>query len=146
MFPSSVFVLGLQGLFEGDGEAPDQKGLGIFPGIVKRFTDAPRIPHMGWNQLDAVRPSRLLKGLPEHPYVYFAHSYYVPVVEQMAASLGTYSGGVYGGPRIRERIRRTVPSLRNPGRSVSRSCGISSTSESCRLTMLAKRIIPATST
>lgn len=41
---------------------------------------------MGWNSLDSVRPSRLLAGLPEHPYVYFAHSYYVPVVEQTAAA------------------------------------------------------------
>ena len=41
---------------------------------------------MGWNQLDLVRPSRLLKGLPERPHVYFAHSYYVPVVTEAAAT------------------------------------------------------------
>jgi imidazoleglycerol phosphate synthase glutamine amidotransferase subunit HisH len=59
---------------------------------------------MGWNSLDSVRPARLLKGLPEHPYVYFAHSYYVPVVDQTAATC-TYtipytalleSGNVFG--------------------------------------------------
>ncbi len=88
--PFLGICLGLQGLFDCSEEAPDQRGLGIFPGNVKRFEGSLRIPHMGWNQLDAVRPSRLLKGLPEHPHVYFAHSYYVPVVPQTAATC-TYS-------------------------------------------------------
>jgi len=84
--PFLGICLGLQGLFESSEEAPDQRGLGIFRGEVKRFDIAARVPHMGWNQLDRVRPARLLKGMPEHPYVYFAHSYYVPVVEQAAAT------------------------------------------------------------
>jgi imidazole glycerol phosphate synthase glutamine amidotransferase subunit len=84
--PFLGICLGLQGLFESSAEAPGQRGLGIFPGAVQRFDDSARVPHMGWNQLDIVRPSRLLKGLPERPHVYFAHSYYVPVVEQAAAT------------------------------------------------------------
>jgi imidazoleglycerol phosphate synthase glutamine amidotransferase subunit HisH len=32
-----------------------------------------------------VKPSKLLKGLPDKPHVYFANSYYVPVVPQTAA-------------------------------------------------------------
>ena len=88
--PFLGICLGLQGLFESSAEAPGQPGLGIFPGAVKRFEIDARVPHMGWNQLDLSRPSRLLKGLPERPHVYFAHSYYVPVVEQAAATC-TYS-------------------------------------------------------
>ena len=88
--PFLGICLGLQGLFESSAEAPGQRGLGIFPGTVKRFDNSARVPHMGWNQLDKVKPSKLLKGLPEHPYVYFAHSYYVPVVTQAAATC-TYS-------------------------------------------------------
>jgi len=93
--PFLGICLGLQGLFESSEEAPDQCGLGVFPGVVKRFDPAlmesnARIPHMGWNELDLVRPSRLLAGLPLRPHVYFAHSYYVPVVEQTAATC-TYS-------------------------------------------------------
>ena len=84
--PFLGICLGLQGLFDSSDEAPDQRGLGIFPGEVKRFDISARVPHMGWNQLDTVRSSRLLAGLPERPYVYFAHSYYVPVVEQTAAT------------------------------------------------------------
>jgi imidazoleglycerol phosphate synthase glutamine amidotransferase subunit HisH len=41
---------------------------------------------MGWDELTTVKPSRLLEGLPAHPYVYFAHSYYVPVTPQTAAT------------------------------------------------------------
>ncbi len=93
--PFLGICLGLQGLFESSEEAPEQRGLAIFPGVVKRFDPAvmdpgARIPHMGWNELDLVRPSRLLAGLPLKPHVYFAHSYYVPVVEQTAATC-TYS-------------------------------------------------------
>jgi imidazole glycerol phosphate synthase glutamine amidotransferase subunit len=88
--PFLGICLGLQGLFERSEEAPDQQGLGIFPGTVRRFDGAARVPHMGWNQLDLVRESKMLAGLPPQPHVYFAHSYYVPVVEQAAATC-TYS-------------------------------------------------------
>ena len=88
--PFLGICLGLQALFEKSAEAPDQHGLAIFPGAVQRFEIDARVPHMGWNELDAVRPSRLLKGLPERPHLYFAHSYYVPVVDQAAATC-TYS-------------------------------------------------------
>lgn len=84
--PFLGICLGLQGLFESSEEAPEQRGLGVFPGVVKRFQIEARVPHMGWNELDRAKPSKLLAGLPEHPYVYFAHSYYVPVVSQAAAT------------------------------------------------------------
>lgn len=88
--PFLGICLGLQGLFDSSEEAPGQPGLGIFPGAVKRFGNTARVPHMGWNQLDLVRPSKLLAGLPLRPHVYFAHSYFVPVVPQAAATC-TYS-------------------------------------------------------
>lgn len=84
--PFLGICLGLQGLFEGSEEAPEERGLGIFQGMVRRFDNSLRVPHMGWNQLDSVRPAPLLRGLPEHPFVYFAHSYYVPVVPETAAT------------------------------------------------------------
>jgi imidazole glycerol phosphate synthase glutamine amidotransferase subunit len=88
--PFLGICLGLQALFESSAEAPDERGLAIFPGAVQRFQIDARVPHMGWNQVDAIRPSKLLKGLPERPHLYFAHSYYVPVVVQTAATC-TYS-------------------------------------------------------
>jgi imidazole glycerol-phosphate synthase subunit HisH len=84
--PFLGICLGLQGLFSESQEAGDLKGLEIFPGTVRRFGAGVRVPHMGWNELERRKPSRLLKGLPERPYVYFAHSYYVPESELTAAA------------------------------------------------------------
>lgn len=84
--PMLGICLGLQAMFEASEESPDKRGFGFFPGIVKRFTGAVRIPHMGWNSLTAVRPGRLLAGLGEEPYAYFAHSFYAPIVDATAAT------------------------------------------------------------
>jgi glutamine amidotransferase len=84
--PFLGICLGLQALFERSEEAPEEKGLGIFAGSVARFPVDARVPHMGWNTLDRVRPARLLRDIDEQPYVYFAHSYYVPVTPQSAAT------------------------------------------------------------
>jgi imidazole glycerol phosphate synthase glutamine amidotransferase subunit len=83
--PFLGICLGLQALFASSEEAPEVKGLGIFEGQVKRFQGDMRIPHMGWNQLERVRSSRLLEGTGDKPFVYFAHSYYAPVIPATAA-------------------------------------------------------------
>ena len=83
--PFLGICLGLQALFMSGEEAPEERGLGIFEGEVKRFQGELRIPHMGWNQLKPLRPSRLLRDTGDMPYVYFAHSYYAPVVPATAA-------------------------------------------------------------
>jgi imidazole glycerol phosphate synthase glutamine amidotransferase subunit len=88
--PLLGICLGLQAMFTGSEEEPDVKGLGIFPQSVARFTGDMRVPHMGWNVLEAREDSRLLKGVGEKPYVYFAHSYYAPVNEATSATC-TYS-------------------------------------------------------
>ncbi len=53
--------------------------LGIFPETVRKFTPIAhlKVPHMGWNQLEAVKgwiPQKL-----ENQFVYFVHSYFVPL-------------------------------------------------------------------
>jgi imidazole glycerol phosphate synthase glutamine amidotransferase subunit len=80
--PFLGICLGLQGLFESSEEAPEERGLGIFPGQVKRFRGDLRIPHMGWNQVQPCRSNTLLSAAA---YLYFAHSYYCPVVPETAA-------------------------------------------------------------
>lgn len=84
--PFLGICLGLQALFSASEEAPGLAGLGVFQGTVRRFPSGARVPHMGWNELEPTRASRLLEGLGEHPYVYFAHSYYVPVHPAAAAT------------------------------------------------------------
>jgi imidazole glycerol phosphate synthase glutamine amidotransferase subunit len=88
--PFLGICLGLQALFERSEEAPEARGLGLYAGTVRRFPADARVPHMGWNQLDACGPSRLLAGLDPHAFVYFAHSYYAPAIPQTAATC-TYS-------------------------------------------------------
>ena len=41
---------------------------------------------MGWNEIQPRPGSKLLAGVAPHPYLYFAHSYYAPVVDATAAT------------------------------------------------------------
>ena len=63
-----------------------------------------RVPHMGWNELEVRPGSKLVHDLNARPYVYFAHSYYVPENDRASATC-TYElrytaalecGNVYG--------------------------------------------------
>ena len=76
--PFLGICLGMQALFESSEEAPELKGLAVYPGQVRRFASGARVPHMGWNELELQGRPRLLREVGAHPYVYFAHSYYVP--------------------------------------------------------------------
>ncbi|HEX5230591.1 MAG TPA: imidazole glycerol phosphate synthase subunit HisH [Bryobacteraceae bacterium] len=83
--PFLGICLGLQALFETSEEAPEQHGLGLFPGQIRRFSATARVPHMGWNEIEPRNGAKLLANLAPHPYLYFAHSYYAPVVDATAA-------------------------------------------------------------
>ncbi len=78
--------LGMQALFERSEEAPNETGLSLYPGTVQRFQGRSRIPHMGWNNISSNPNSKLLANLGPDPYVYFAHSYYVPETPVAAAT------------------------------------------------------------
>ena len=71
-------------------EEGDTDCIGIFDADVKRFKPErheDKVPCMGWNKLevrDQVNP--ILKNLGENPYVYFVHSYYVPVCHDTIAT------------------------------------------------------------
>lgn len=88
--PFLGICLGLQALFTSSEEAPEIQGLGLYEGTVLRFPAGERVPHMGWNELDRRGDSRLLAKLELRPYVYFAHSYYVPETK-VAAATCTYA-------------------------------------------------------
>ncbi|MDD6454979.1 MAG: imidazole glycerol phosphate synthase subunit HisH [Lachnospiraceae bacterium] len=77
--PFLGICLGLQLLFEDSDETPGVPGLGILRGHIKRIPEQPglKVPHMGWNNLELHHDGALFRGLPEHPYVYFVHSYYL---------------------------------------------------------------------
>ena len=85
--PVLGICLGMQLLCQ-HSEEGDTDCLGIFPADVKRFQPnrhEDKVPHMGWNTLSHVN-SDLFKGDLECKFVYFVHSYYVPVNAYTAAT------------------------------------------------------------
>jgi glutamine amidotransferase len=67
--------VGMQILFARGVEfGVESAGCGQWPGAVTRL-DAPVIPHMGWNVVDAAAGSALFKGLDPSTRFYFVHSY-----------------------------------------------------------------------
>ncbi len=69
--------LGLQLLFEASEESPGVAGLGLVPGEVRKLPAGPKVPHMGWNQIEICKESSLLAGIPDGAAFYFVHSYVV---------------------------------------------------------------------
>ena len=66
--------VGMQVLFErGIERGTDTEGLGEWPGLVDEL-DAPVLPHMGWNTVDAPADSVLFEGIADERF-YFVHSY-----------------------------------------------------------------------
>ena len=98
--PLLGICLGMQLLFDESEEMGHHRGLGLLPGRVVRFPDGElKVPHIGWNQLRLAEglgqkaEGRLLEGIPDGAYAYFAHSYY-PVVEEPSDVLATTEYGV----------------------------------------------------
>jgi len=75
--PFFGICLGLQALFEKSEEAPDKNGLGIIPGVVKRFDIDLSVPHIGWNGIKVKQPSGIFNKLHGDEKFYFVHSYHV---------------------------------------------------------------------
>ena len=84
--PFLGICVGMQWLYSGSSEAPDQPGLGHFSESCSRFPEKKdKVPHVGWNSLRVNGSSRLLAGVRSGEYVYFTHSYKAPVSADTAA-------------------------------------------------------------
>lgn len=84
--PLLGICLGMQ-LMCRHSEEGDADCLGIFDTEVKRFVSQKhedKVPHMGWNTLTETN-SALFKGFTKDEFVYFVHSFYVPINECTAA-------------------------------------------------------------
>jgi glutamine amidotransferase len=77
--PFLGICVGMQVLYERSDEHGSFAGLGVLPGTIARFQTAPRVPHMGWNELELVRRHPFVEGLADKSYAYFLHSYRAPV-------------------------------------------------------------------
>lgn len=102
--PLLGICLGMQLLLDESEEFGTSKGLGLIPGIVQKFPNLSskdkifRIPHIGWNSLEIIRPnekeSDIFKSLKDNgEHLYFVHSYYANrVPKQNIYSLTEYEG------------------------------------------------------
>jgi glutamine amidotransferase len=68
----------MQALFEFGEELGTHAGLGLLKGTVVKFAESlsVKIPHTGWNQVEAKKDASLFKQVNDGAYVYFNHSYY----------------------------------------------------------------------
>ena len=82
--PLMGICLGMQLLFESSTEGGWQQGLGLIPGEITKFAIREKVPHMGWNTIGKTN-SKLFEGFTEEEFVYFVHSFYVPVCDFTAA-------------------------------------------------------------
>ncbi|MAG92345.1 MAG: imidazole glycerol phosphate synthase subunit HisH [Planctomycetaceae bacterium] len=95
--PFLGICLGLQLLFDVSYEDGEYEGLGVIPGKVVRFEDAPglKIPHMGWNRLERTGESPLLAGIPNEAHFYFVHSYFVVPQDDAVTAARTDHGTTF---------------------------------------------------
>jgi len=85
--PFLGICVGMQWLYAGSSEAPEQPGLGAFAESCTRFAESnEKVPHVGWNSLEVRKGSRLLANVEPGEYVYFTHSFKGPVTVDTAAT------------------------------------------------------------
>jgi glutamine amidotransferase len=96
--PFLGICVGMQILYQESEEAPGVKGLGLFPGVVRRFPRG-RVPQMGWNR---VRLEGAFSGLSGRHF-YFANSYYGPLTPH-SLGVGEYEGTPFTALLARENL------------------------------------------
>ena len=93
--PFLGICLGMQMLFEESDEVRPCKGLGLLPGRIERIRTRLKLPQIGWNALDILRPNAMTEGVQQGDYVYFVHSFMaVPADEGDLAAATDYGARV----------------------------------------------------
>lgn len=90
--PVLGICIGCQIILESSEEDGGVKTLGLLPGKAVRFKDEPgiKIPHMGWNQVNFVRPHAIFEGIESGSEFYYVHSYHPQVPAEIALAETTY--------------------------------------------------------
>ena len=89
--PFLGICLGMQMLFEESDEVRPCRGLGLLPGCIERIETSLKLPQIGWNALDILRPNAMTEGLENGSYVYFVHSFMAhPADENDLAAVTDY--------------------------------------------------------
>lgn len=81
--PLLGICLGMQLLFEEGHEFGVHAGLGFIPGKILPIKGAKKLPHMGWNDLTVQNNHAVMEGIQSGDYVYFVHSFYASIQEDV---------------------------------------------------------------
>lgn len=109
--PFLGICVGYQALFEKSEEFNScAAGLGVFGGKVVRFTERPglKIPQIGWNQLEIIRPDcPLYAGIPDGSHVYFVHSFFPQPADPTIIATRTDHGETFASSVWRDNVFAT---------------------------------------
>lgn len=88
--PVFGICLGMQLLFQ-KSEEGEGDGLALLEGRNVLLPNSVKVPHMGWNTVRFTAQNKLVEGLQDETYYYFAHSYYpLPACKSVVCSVTTY--------------------------------------------------------
>ena len=96
--PLIGICVGLQ-MFAGIGhEETVTKGLGWIPGKVSKIDNQNnkyKLPHIGWNQINIVKDSKIFKDIDNNSHMYFVHSYeFIPEDKTVISATTNYSSNI----------------------------------------------------
>ncbi len=96
--PLLGICVGLQMFADVGYEETETKGLGWIPGKVSKINNQNgkyKLPHIGWNQINIVKDSKIFKDIENNSHMYFVHSYeFVPDDKKVISSTTDYSSNI----------------------------------------------------
>ena len=96
--PLLGICVGLQMFADIGYEEKETRGLGWISGKVSKihdFNGKYKLPHIGWNQINIVKESKILKGIENNSHMYFVHSYeLVPEDKKVISATTDYSSNI----------------------------------------------------
>ena len=96
--PLFGICVGLQMFADVGYEEVETKGLGWIPGKVSKIDIQKgkyKLPHIGWNQINIVKESKIFKDIENNSHMYFVHSYeFVPEDKNVVSATTEYSSNI----------------------------------------------------
>ena len=93
--PLLGICVGLQMFADVGYEETETKGLGWIPGKVTKIDNQNgkyKLPHIGWNEINILKDSRIFKDIKDKSHMYFVHSYeFVPSDKNTVSATTNYS-------------------------------------------------------
>jgi glutamine amidotransferase len=105
--PLFAICVGLQVLLTDTEEGGRHKCLDIIPGRVRKLQGAFKVPHMGWNQVQQLKPHPIFDGIPDNSNFYFVHSYYADPEDRAVVAATTDYGTRFCSMVIRDNLIAT---------------------------------------